>query len=108
MVAHRERDLLIDVGCDQLRGPVAVIGADETGGGAVVHQAGEDHLLVAAVLQRKTRALQHVRRRPEPVVEKIEQGWPRRHLRQARIVPHEMQPTGGVLARRRIARIALA
>jgi hypothetical protein len=43
----------------------------------VVHQASEDHLLGATVLQSEPRALQHVRRRPKPVIEEIEQGWRR-------------------------------
>jgi len=39
VVAHRECDLRIDVGCDQLRGPAIVTDRDETGGAVVRQQA---------------------------------------------------------------------
>src|SRR5215831_12762155 len=43
--AHRPGYLLVDIGLDQLRAPVAVIALDEDGIGDVVQQTGENRLL---------------------------------------------------------------
>ena len=51
----------VDIGLQELRAPVAVVGADETGNGDVVQQAGEDDLLALAALLGQPRALHQMR-----------------------------------------------
>src|SRR5215831_3899539 len=108
MIAHRKGDLLVDIGCDQLRPPVAVICTDEADRRAVVQQAREDYFLVAAVSLRKPCALQHVYGRPEPKLEEVEQRRLVWHLWKARIVPHEVEPACGILTWQRPAWIAFS
>src|SRR5262245_40488726 len=58
---------LVDVRLEQLRGPVAVVAADEPGDGDVVDEAGHDDFVAGAVLHGQARALHHVVGRTEAV-----------------------------------------
>ena len=76
-----------------------------------MHQAGEHDLLGHPGLERVLGALQEVTSRCEAVLEEIDQGRLRRHLRQARVVAHQhlrtrrafcsAAPLGKLMSRRR-------
>src|SRR5436190_413248 len=90
MVADGEAHLFVDVRLDELGRPVAVVAANEPGGRDVVEQAGEDDLLVYAVLLGEPRALHQVLGGTEAELEEVEQRRLVRHPRQARIVAHQV------------------
>src|ERR1700736_1236568 len=87
--AHRPAHLLVDVGLDQLRAPIAVVGADEAGHADVVQQAGEHHLLAHAVLARELGALEQVLGGGEAAFEEVDQGRLVGHRRQPRVGTHQ-------------------
>jgi hypothetical protein len=58
--ADRPAYLLVDVGLDQLRAPVAVIALDEDCIGDIVQKAGENRFFRHGRLQSMGRALQHM------------------------------------------------
>ena len=107
MVADREAHLLVDVGLDELRRPVPVIGANESARGDVVQQAREDDLLARAVLLREARTLQHVGGRAEPILEEVEEGRLVGHARQARVMPHQIKLALVVRRGQGVARVTL-
>ena len=86
-----------------------MIAADEPDHADVVQEAGQDHLLVVAVLERVGGALeQMVLRGREAILEEVEQSRLLRHLRQARVVAHQhvLARIGG--RRRRLGRVEIA
>src|SRR6266446_4406910 len=50
--AHRPAHLVIDIGLDHLRAPIAVVAADEARNADVVQQAGQNDLLAVPALER--------------------------------------------------------
>ena len=88
VIADGPRDLLVHVGLEHLRRPVAVVATDEAGDADVVQQAREHELLGDPVLLREPGTLHQVVRGAEAVLEEIEQRGPLGHTRQARILAH--------------------
>src|SRR2546426_7110452 len=108
MVADGEAHLFVDVRLDELGRPVAVVAANEPGGRDVVEQAGEDDLLVYAVLLGEPRALHQVLGGTEAELEEVEQRRLVGHPRQARIVAHQVPLALVRRARDRLSRVALS
>ncbi len=98
--ADRPAHLLVDIGLDQLRAPVAVVAADEAHHADVVQKARQHHLLTVPGLARERRALQQVIGGREALPEEIDQLWLLRHLRQPRIGAHQ-EVLAGILRHQR-------
>ena len=97
---NRPDRLLVEIGLDELRAPVAVVAPDEAHDGDVVQQAGEDQLFRKARLPGVMRALQQVHRGAEAILEEIDQRRRLRHRGQARIVAHHQLGAGPGLEQR--------
>ena len=94
MGADRPAHLLVHVGLDHLRAPIAVVAADEADDRDVVKEAGQHDLLAVPVLERERRALQQMVGRGEPAAEIVDEGGLLRHFRKARVLAHEEELAG--------------
>ncbi|MEI9851702.1 MAG: hypothetical protein WDN24_13620 [Sphingomonas sp.] len=85
----RPGDLLVDIGLDHRRAPIAVIARDEAGDADVVEQAGQRDLLAVPIVQRQPRALHDMLDIAEAPLEEVDQRRPLGHRRDARIGAHQ-------------------
>src|SRR5665213_644927 len=98
MVTDRPAHLLVDIGLDELRTPIAVIAADEADDRDVMQEARQYHFLFQAVLLGEVGALQEMllRTAREAELEKIQQHRLLGHLGQARVLAHEELLSGSL------------
>ena len=91
MISDCPGHLFVDIGLEELRPPIAVIGADESADRDVVEQAGQDHFFRQAIRLCKVGALQQVLLAAEDKaqLDEIHQRRFLGHLGKAWIVAHE-------------------